>query len=392
MEGRKWAAMAALAVLVTAVFLPVAGNGFIDLDDGKYVTQNPWVSGGLTWKGAAWAVTDMSHSSNWHPLTWLSHMLDVQLFGLRAGPHHLVSLALHLAGVLLLFLALAALTGHYWPSLFAAALFGIHPLHVESVAWVAERKDVLSAFFWMAGLSAYARYVRRPSAGRRAAIFLPLVLGLTAKAMLVTFPLVLLLLDVWPLARWRPAAGGRIAGRLLAEKAPLFALSLVFSGLAFVAQRAGGAVRNFEDYPFLPRLGNTLISYAAYALKTVWPSGLIIFYPHPRGGLPWLEAVASLVLLAAVTWGVLRLGRVRPYLAVGWFWYLGTLVPVIGLVQIGGQARADRYTYLPLIGLFIGAAWGWRDLSARSAGLSTAPRRSPWWRWWRSWSGSPSST
>ncbi|HSA10026.1 MAG TPA: tetratricopeptide repeat protein [Candidatus Paceibacterota bacterium] len=375
-----------LALLTVAIFLPVAWQGFVNYDDSDYVTENTHVQGGLKWTNIVWAFTT-GHASNWHPLTWLSHMLDSQLFGLNAGGHHLVSVAFHIANALLLFLLLRCMTGALWRSLVVAGLFSLHPLHVESVAWASERKDVLSAFFFLLTIWAYARYAeggmpvaegRRPglevSGGQPASsiaswscgcrlgpgIWYLLALGcfglgLMSKPMLVTLPFVLVLLDYWPLRRFRCAA----VGRLVLEKVPFLLLAAASSVITFIVQRKGGAVST--SLTLGERLANALVSYVRYIGKMLWPKDLSILYPHP-GHWPAWQVVGSAVLLVAVCVVVFLLARRRPYLAVGWLWFCGTLVPVIGLVQVGIQSMADRYTYLPLIGLFIMVAWGLEEL------------------------------
>jgi tetratricopeptide (TPR) repeat protein len=418
-EGaRAWIVGLLLVAITLALFGQLASHGFINLDDDKYVTENPFVKAGLTVEGIRWAFTT-THAANWHPLTWLSHMLDVRLFGLNPGPHHLVSLLFHLLNTLLLFRLLLRMTKQLWPSAFTAALFAIHPLHVESVAWVAERKDVLSTFFGMLTLWAYLRYAnagggRRKVGGKRLEavtsnlqpqssnlkrfslyllVLLFFALGLMAKPMLVTLPFLLLLLDYWPLGRVSgfefrvpssgirnpgSGAGDRVSGFkletrdsrletrsirfLILEKLPLIALSLASSVITFIAQQRGGAVSSFERLPLGLRIENALVSYVAYILKTFWPHNLAVLYPHPIQALPLWQVFGSALFLLGVTVAVLRAARNQPYLAVGWLWYLGTLVPVIGIVQVGVQAMADRYTYLPLVGLFIMIAWGVPDL------------------------------
>jgi tetratricopeptide (TPR) repeat protein len=349
---------AALAVLTVAAFFPVRHNGFILYDDPAYVTRNEHVVPGLTPEGAAWAFTGAA-SDNWHPLTWLSHMLDVSLFGMDPGAHHLVSVALHAAGAALLFLTLAAMTGSRWRCALAAALFAVHPLRVESVAWAAERKDVLSGLFFVLTLAAYLRYARRPGPGRYAAVAACLALGLLAKQTLVTLPLVLLLLDWWPLGRL--AAGGRPAAatgaRLLAEKAPLIALSAAAGAVTFAVQRASGAVKGAEQIPLVPRLFNAVVSCVRYLGDAAWPLRLSPVHPHPGPDLAVGAVLASLAALVAATLVARGLARTRPWLAAGWAWYLVTLLPVIGIVQVGWQGRADRYTYLPLTGVFLALSW-----------------------------------
>jgi protein O-mannosyl-transferase len=339
-----------------AVFGRVSGFEFLDYDDNIYVSDNVHIRDGLTWSGLKWAFT-VGYASNWHPLTWLSHMADVELFGLDPGAHHLVNLLLHTVNTLLLFGLLWRLTGATWRSAFVAALFAVHPLHVESVAWVAERKDVLSTMFWMLTLWAYALYARAPTAGRYALVAACLALGLMAKPMLVSLPLVLLLMDIWPLGRATIAKdSARVWARLIAEKLPLLALAAASSLLTVVAQRY--ALMELSEVPASLRVTNAVASYAAYIVKMFWPAELVAIYPLPES-IPRAQVlVGALLLLVAISFGVARVARRHPVLLVGWLWYLVTLVPVIGLVQVGPQAMADRYTYVPLIGLFLVIAWG----------------------------------
>jgi Tfp pilus assembly protein PilF len=360
-----------LLLLVTyAVYWQAIGHPFVEFDDGQYVFENERVQAGLTRDGVAWAFTT-TFVANWHPLTWLSHMLDCQLYGLNPGGHHLTSILFHIANTALLFLVLKRTTGAQWRSLFVAALFAIHPLHVESVVWVSERKDVLSGFFWMLTLWAYVRYAERPSSlGSYLLVLLCLGLGLMAKPMLVTLPFVLLLLDFWPLGRFRDGRSERLidwsrARRLILEKLPLFVMAGVSSVATLLIQRASGATTDLEVLPFDLQIGNSLLAYMGYIGKTIWPVGLGVFYPHPREAVSPLMVMVAAVFLITVCVLVIRTARTHPYLAVGWLWYMGTLVPVIGLVQVGGQSMADRYTYLPLIGLFIIAAWGLPELVER---------------------------
>jgi protein O-mannosyl-transferase len=342
---------AALVLAVLAVYAPVSGFDYVRFDDYGYVVNNPMVARGLSLEGIGWALTS-SHASNWHPLTWISLMLDVSLFGVRPGPSHVVNIVLHAANALLLLLVLERLTGAFWRSAAVAGLFALHPLHVESVAWVSERKDVLAALLGLLTIGAYAAWAREPGP-RRYAIALGLfALGLTAKPMLVTWPFVLLLLDYWPLGR----AAAAPMGRLVREKLPFFALSAASCVATFLAQRAGGAVQDMERYPLLPRLANALVSWAEYAWKAFWPHPLAIFYPYPPG-VPVLKTIVAAGFLALVTTAVIRVARRAPYAVTGWLFYLGTLVPVIGLVQVGNQRMADRYTYLPSIGLFVLVVW-----------------------------------
>jgi len=348
-----------LSVLVPASYWGVQENNFINYDDPAYVLENRHVKGGLSGEGLVWAFT-ASYVSNWHPLTWLSLMLDHDLYGMSAKGYHLTSVILHLLSVLVLFFALIRMTGEVWCSGLVAGLFGVHPLHVESVAWVAERKDVLSGLFWMLGLWGYARYAERPGVSRYWLVVLFFVLGLLSKPMVVTFPFVLLLLDYWPLRRFGGDSGETFS-RLVYEKIPLFILSAVASVITFLVQREGQAVATFVNLPFSDRLGNAAVSYGRYLVKMFLPYDLAVFYPHP-GAWPVSEVFLSFALLLLITLFVLLQFRRRRYLVVGWFWYLGTLVPVIGLVQVGAQAMADRYTYLPMIGPFIMLAWGVQQL------------------------------
>ena len=349
---------AALVVLTLAGFAGVVDNQFVAYDDGVYVAANPHVRDGLTAGSVAWAFA-ATENSNWHPVTWISHMLDVQLFGFDAGKHHRTSLLLHAANVVLLFLLLAHITGALWRPALAAALFAVHPLHVESVAWVAERKDVLSTSFWLLTTGAWLRWLDSRTVARYAAVLALFALGLMAKPMLVTLPFTLLLLDFWPLER----TGAR---GLLNEKAPLFAMAALSCAATVAAQRAGGALQSLERFSFTERLANAIVSYAAYLGKAVWPVSLAVFYPHPHLGLGAPVVLAAAAGLVAVTALALRSARSVPYAAFGWLWYLGTLVPVIGLVQVGEQGMADRYTYVPLIGIFVAFAWGAGALAERS--------------------------
>jgi tetratricopeptide (TPR) repeat protein len=344
---------AALVVVTFAAFSGVLTNSFVNYDDGVYVAANAHVLPGVTAAGVGWAFTT-TENSNWHPVTWLSHMLDVQLYGLDAGKHHLTNLLLHCGNVALLFLLLVRMTGALWRPAFVAALFAVHPLHVESVAWIAERKDVLSTLFWFLTVGAWLRWLDSKTAGRYAAVLLLYACGLMAKPMLVTLPLTLMLLDYWPLGRAARAP-------LWKEKVPLFVMAALSCLATVLAQRAGGALQTLESFAFPERLANAASAYAGYLIKTAWPVSLAVFYPHPHVGLGVFTAVVSAIAIAGVTVLALRFRRTAPYFAVGWLWYLGTLVPVIGLVQVGQQAMADRYTYVPLIGVFIVVAWGLAD-------------------------------
>ena len=342
--------MAALVVVTVATYAPVWHFAFVALDDPQYVYANPNIAGGLSAKVFGWAMTT-GREANWHPLTWLSHAMDISLFGLNSGMHHLVGLCIHLANTLLLFAVLRRMTGSTGGSAFVAALFGVHPLHVESVAWVAERKDVLSALFFMLTLWAYARYVERPASTRYALVAVFLAVGLMAKPMLVTVPMLLLLLDYWPLRRQKALSS------LIVEKLPLLGIVVISSIVTFIAQKQGGAMKSLEAMPLALRLQNAVVSYVDYLRTTVWPVNLGIFYPFPSELSAGVVAMSGAVLVA-LTVGAIWLARRVPAVFVGWFWFLGMLVPVIGFVQIGGQARADRYMYLPLIGLSVAVTWG----------------------------------
>lgn len=334
-----------LVISTFAVYYQVFRFEFVNYDDPEYVSANPHVRQGVTADGIAWAFTS-TEAANWFPLTRLSEMLDYQLFGMRAGWHHATNVAIHAAATVLLFLFLLAATGARGPSAFVAFVFALHPLHVESVAWVAERKDVLSALFWFLALWAYIRYVKTASRRWYALLLAAFCAGLMSKPMIVTLPVLLLLLDIWPLRRRSS----------LWEKAPLFALSAAAAIFTFVVQRGSGAVRTLEIVPLPLRIENALLSYLVYIGKMLWPSGLAVFYPYPAAIPAWQAGLAA-VALVAVSFLVWRQLRDFPFLAVGWLWYLITLVPVIGLVQVGSQARADRYTYVPMIGLLIMLAW-----------------------------------
>ena len=361
---------AALALATLIAYEQVRYNSFVEYDDNVYVTENPYVLKGLTGESISWAFTT-SYAANWHPLTWLSHMLDCQLFGTDAGWHHLTNLLLHVANTLLLFGVIKQMTGAIWRSALVAAAFALHPLHVESVAWIAERKDVLSTLFWMLTMVAYLGYVKRPSSGRYLLTLLAFALGLMAKPMLVTLPFVMLLLDYWPLGRFPNSQDDKPANirsqwpiiyRLVREKIPFFALSAVSSVITFIVQQKAGAVAEIDRLPLNFRIANVFVSYINYINKMFYPSNLSVFYPYhsTRSSVVFLYFVE----LAVVTAVIIYMSRRFRYLAVGWFWYLGTLVPVIGLVQVGSQAMADRYTYVPLTGLFIIIVWGIPELVA----------------------------
>jgi Flp pilus assembly protein TadD len=392
----------ALALVTTALYWPMTHHNFINFDDDDYITNNSHVKAGLTWAGAIWAF-QTGAAANWHPLTWLSHMLDCQLYGLNPGGHHSTNLLFHVANTLLLFLLLRQLTGALWRSAFVAALFAWHPLHVESVAWAAERKDVLSAFFWMLALIAYTRYVRKSEIrnpksevrNQSSKVFYGLSLlafacGLMSKPMVVTLPFVLLLLDFWPLNRFsrfqvsssenlstldpvkergphgalRPQPSTKSAFRLIYEKLPFFALTLAASVVTYFVQTSGRTLWSPGDLTFSDRVANALWAYERYISKTFWPADLSIFYPYPHHWPAGLVIGAALLL---AIWSGLLIWRARqnPCLFVGWFWFWGTLIPAIGLVQVGSQSMADRYMYIPSVGLFILVVWGGNDFLNR---------------------------
>ncbi|MGD0786230.1 MAG: tetratricopeptide repeat protein [Sedimentisphaerales bacterium] len=353
----------ALIVSALLVFWQVRNFNFVNYDDDVYVYANPHVLNGLTAGNVIWAFTT-GFASFWHPLTWLSLMLDRQLFGASSAGFHITNLILHIANTLILFLVLRQMTQKLWQSAFVAALFALHPLHVESVAWVSERKDVLSTFFWLLTMWAYVRYVNRPKISRYLWIVVFFTLGLMSKPMLVTLPFVLLLLDYWPLNRIKHF-NRQVIYRLVLEKIPFIILAAVFSVVAFLTQQSGRAAIEFTYLGLKYRIYNAFISYVTYIGKMFWPSHLAVFYPHPYENVSVLYAVISAVVLLALTILVLRFAKNRGYLVTGWFWYLGTLVPVIGIVQVGGFAMADRYTYITLTGLFIIVAWGISELLAK---------------------------
>lgn len=363
---RFWVLCLLLVVSTLAVYWQVTSFPLINCDDRDYVTNNPIVKAGLTSEGLHWAF-NVGYAGNWHPLTWLSHMLDSNLYGpsVPDGPgaagRHLTNLLLHTANTLLLFVVLTCMTGFVWRSAFVAALFALHPQHVESVAWVAERKDVLSTLFLLLALWAYSFYASKKSASRYVLVMLAFALGLMAKPMLVTLPVLLLLLDFWPLRRFRNGWDWS----LVWEKVPMLALSVVSSILTVNAQRAAGAVKSIEDLSLAERVSNALMSYAIYIVKTFWPTRLGNYYTYPRDGWPAPEVLGAAVALAVVTYLAIRHAGRRSWLFTGWMWYVLTLVPVIGIVQVGSQARADRYTYVPLTGVFIIIAFLVPEIVAR---------------------------
>ena len=360
-----------LSLLTFAVFRGLLGNGFLNYDDFQYVTDNRHVTSGLSIENVIWAFTS-GYAANWHPVTWLSHMMDVELFGMDPQVHHLVNLLFHCANACLLFLILNKITGAVWRSVLVTALFAIHPLHVESVAWVAERKDLLSTFFAMLTLLVYTLYVQQRGTWRYLAVLGCFTLGLMSKPMLVSLPFVLLLLDYWPLRRFGTVDGEaddelyQVANKppfshLVIEKLPLFALAILSSCITIYVQKAE-ALHTLEVTPLPFRIGNALVAYLRYLGKMVWPSDLSVLYPLPMS-IPLLHSMSSAILLLLISYGAYALSRRRPYLLVGWFWFLVTLVPVIGIVQVGLQSMADRYTYFPLIGIFIMIVWGLSDLA-----------------------------
>ena len=360
------AVCAALVVVCAAIYGQTLSHGFVNYDDPLYVTDNPNVQAGLSLQSIGWAfVTD--RAMYLHPLTWMSHMLDCSLYGMHPWGHHLTNLLFHAAASVLLFLALRLLTGALWPSAAVAALFAVHPLHVESVAWIAERKDVLSALFWMLALGAYGLYVRRRGAARYAAVTAAFVLGLMSKPMVVTLPFVLLLLDWWPLDQVNATEPfgvmARKTARLAAEKIPLFLIMALSCLSTFVMQARGHNIDIVGKVSLAARCANVTVVYVLYLAKTVWPSGLAVSYPYPDARPVWQVAGAALTL-AAITLFCLSQARHRPYFIVGWLWYLGTLAPVSGLVRVGDYSHADRYTYIPSIGVFVMVVWGVADLAA----------------------------
>ena len=354
-----------LLLATFAVYAQVRHFDFVNYDDNEYVSENPYVRQGITRAGLKWALTS-GDAANWFPVTRLSHMVDSHFFGLASGWHHLINVVFHALAALLLFAFLYRATRARWCSAFVAFLFALHPLHVESVAWVAERKDVLSAFFWFLALYAYVRYTEQPGIRRYLLVVLPFCLGLMSKPMTVTLPFVMLLLDAWPLRRLFPAPASRVW-----EKVAFFALSAAAGWITYLTQYRAGAVSALSTHPLGSRAANALVSYVVYIAKMFWPTGLAAFYPYPRELPLWEPALAALAI-TGLSIVVLRVFRTYPYLAVGWFWFLGTLVPVIGLVQVGAQARADRYMYIPMTGLAIMLAWSAADLLRRWPQAGTA--------------------
>jgi protein O-mannosyl-transferase len=359
------------------VYSQVQSHQFINFDDDLYITNNINVQAGLTSKSYIWAFTT-SHPPYWHPVTWLSHMLDYEMYGLHAKGHHLTSLFFHIANVLILFIVLSRMTGELWKSGLVAAMFAFHPLNIESVAWIAERKNILSTLFFLLTIWAYVCYVHTSTLKRYGLVVLFFTLGLMSKPMLVTLPFVLLLLDYWPLKRlkvWHEndhnetseikAAINPNALKLLIEKIPLFLLSIALSITTVYFQKIAGAVQSLDRFPFQTRLVNSMVSYIKYLGKMLWPTELSILYPHPGNALPVWQGIFCCFALIGITIISIRLINKAPYFAIGWFWYMGTLIPVIGIVQVGLQAMADRFTYIPQIGIFIIIAWGAPELLSR---------------------------
>jgi protein O-mannosyl-transferase len=351
MRRKVWIGLL-LAAATLLIYAPSVRNGFVVLGDLPYVVNNPHVRMGPTPANVRWAFTAV-YEGRWHPLTWISHMLDCRLYGPNPAGHHLSNVLLHLLNTLLLFAVLARMTGAAGRSAFVAALFALHPLHVESVVWIAERKDLLGTFFGLLAIGAYARYAGRPGKARYALVVLCYVLGLMSTPMVLTLPFVFLLLDFWPIERSKV----RSWTALVAEKLPLMALSLAAVAVAYAALLRGRTVTPVESFPFVCRVANAVAAYGAYVGKMVWPSGLSVCYPHPGSVIEWARVLPSAAMLLATTLLVVFVRRSQPYLLTGWLWCLGTLVPVIGLVQLGGWAMADRYTYVPLVGLFIMIVW-----------------------------------
>jgi cytochrome c-type biogenesis protein CcmH/NrfG len=366
-----------LIVATFCIYAQVQGHKFINFDDDLYITDNLNVQAGLTSESFKWAFTT-SYPPYWHPVTWLSHMLDYQLYNSHPKGHYLTNLFLHISSVLILFIVLFRMTGALWQSGFVAAMFAFHPLNVESVAWIAERKNVLSTLFWLMTMWAYIHYTENPTIKRYGLVFLFFTLGLMSKPMLVTLPFVLLLLDYWPLRRLKfvqESSRNEILEKttakksevlwLILEKVPLFLLTIGLSIVTVHLQKITGAVNAMDMFSLQTRVTNAVVSYLEYLGKMVWPSGLSILYPHPGNTLPLWQGILCGMALVGITIISIRLIKKAPYFAVGWFWYLGTLVPVIGIVQVGAQAMADRFTYIPLIGIFIIVAWGVPELISK---------------------------
>lgn len=362
---------AGLVLLVAVVYWRVSGFPFMGIDDIVYVVENPNIREGLTTRTFLWAFAPTYQVANWHPLTWLSLLLDYQISGLDPGAFHFTNLVLHAAAVLLLFVALHKMTGFVWRSAFVAALFAIHPVRVESVAWISERKDCLSAPFWMLTILLYVRFARKPTRGSYALVLVVFALGLMAKQMLVTLPLVLLMLDYWPLGRIAPtnenATSAKTLRRLVIEKVPMLVMSVAAGVMAVWAQTVGGSIRGIQEYPLGVRAANAPVSYLVHLGKAVWPKDLAVFYPHPGTTLPVWQVVGSAVALVCITALAVAVRKKRPYVLVGWLWYLVTLFPMIGMMQSGTQALCDHHTYIPVIGVFIAIAWVVPEVFARGS-------------------------
>ena len=381
-KSRPWILALILVVATIALYYPVSHHPFVNYDDDAYVTENVHVQSGLNLDTVHWAFTTFE-SANWHPLTWISHALDYQMFQLDAGGHHETNMVLHVVNVLLLFWVLLRATGSVGPSFMVAALFALHPVNVESVAWISERKNLLSMLFFLLALGAYRWYARQPRVGGYAAVAALFALGIMAKPQVITFPFVLLLWDYWPLRRMfagseKASSGGELTAMperslswLVLEKLPLIAICAASAAITLKAQRAAGAMSGLNWHPFSVRLENAIVSYARYLGVAFWPSSLSLYYPHPGDSLVLWQVIVAGAILLAVTLLVVA-GRRRRYLLVGWLWFLGTLVPMIGLVQVGNQGRADRYAYLSFIGLFIMVCWGVAEV-ARQRQISGAP-------------------
>ena len=365
----------ALVTVTFAVYWQVGNHEFLSFDDDIYIARNVHIYERLTTTDIVWAFTSVE-KCNWHPITWLSHMLDGQLFGMNPRGHHLTNVSIHCLATLLLFFLLIRLTDGLWQSAFVAAMFALHPLHVESVAWAAERKDVLSAFFWFATLLLYVRYVAARQSGLKGIslyllTLLTFMLGLMSKPILVTLPVVMLLMDYWPLLRF----GNKVSlYSLFKEKLPFFACSILSSAITIYAQRKGGAVVPLEWIPFTIRIQNALVSYLKYIIKTLWPLDLAVLYPLILS-IPLWQVISSAAALLIISAAAIAARRRYPFLTVGWFWFLVTLLPVIGLVQVGNQSMADRYMYLPIVGLFIMIAWGVPALLGPEQGWQRSVRR-----------------
>ncbi len=355
-----------LTLSTVLVYWDIFSHQFVIIDDPIYVARNPYVQAGLTPQSVAWAFTT-TRAEFWHPLTWLSYMLDTQIFGGRPGGYLFTNLLLHVLNAILMFILFKAMTRNIWSSALVAALFALHPLHVESAAWIAERKDVLSSFFWLLSMGVYIYYVKRPGLKIYLALCMILILGLMAKPMLVTLPFVLLLLDYWPLGRWQieTSSGAPISSALflVREKVPLLVLAGLFSLAAFLVQKSGGGISSADQYPLMDRICNAIISYVSYLWKMIWPHKLAVFYPFPDNFPGW-KIGGAVFLLAGITMLALKSARRYPFFIVGWLWYLGTLFPVIGLIKIGDFSLADRYTYIPLTGIFVIIAWGIPEMCA----------------------------